>query len=144
MKEKLFLAAIIFSVILAGCLNGASGTKITAPDKSALSCEVALTAEERERGLMNRSFLCPDCCMLFVFEKSERHSFWMKNTLIPLDLVFLSENFSVVDLKENFLPCKQEPCKTFVPKANAKYVVEANEGQARKRGLVEGGHASIS
>ncbi len=89
---------------------------------------------------MNRSFLCPDCCMLFVFEQSARQSFWMKNTLIPLDLVFLDANYSVVDVKNNFSPCTRDPCEVYASKAPARYVVEVNAGQSAARKIVEGGH----
>jgi len=135
--KKLFLAAVVFSVVLAGCVSN-SLEKITAPDGSVLHCEVAGTPQEREIGLMNRSALCVDCCMLFVFEESGKHSFWMKGTLIPLDIVFLDENFSVVDVKENFLPCRQKPCESYATKASAKYAVEVNAGQAKKRRIAEG------
>ena len=64
--------------------------------------------------------------MIFVFEQDLMHSFWMKNTLIPLDMVFIDSNSVVVDVLHAD-PCESEPCEHFRPQKEAKYVLEVNK-----------------
>ena len=59
--------------------------------------ELARTPAEREKGLSGRTELCDQCGMLFVFENDDYHSFWMKDTLIPLDIIWIDKNWQVVD-----------------------------------------------
>lgn len=97
--------------------------------------EVARTDAEHERGLMSRESLPADHGMLFVFSSSSRYSFWMKNTLIPLDIIWLDENGKVVYIKESAQPCKVSACESFVPDNAAKYVLELNAGKTKEIGL---------
>jgi len=105
-----------------------TGMKILATvDGLDFNLEVAQTQEEREHGLMFRETLDPDGGMVFIFEKSGAYAFWMKNTLIPLDIIWLDEQKKVID----FIvaqPCKKDPCPQFTPAAKAKYVVEIPAG----------------
>ncbi|MDD5481966.1 MAG: DUF192 domain-containing protein, partial [Candidatus Shapirobacteria bacterium] len=59
--------------------------------------ELAITAQERAQGLSGRKGLCDQCGMLFIFDKPNYHSFWMRDTLIPLDIIWLDQNWRVVD-----------------------------------------------
>ena len=86
--------------------------------------ELALTEAEQTQGLMYRSELAEDRGMLFDFQKPQMLSFWMKNTLIPLDMIFLDKDWKVVDIIKNAQPCKSEKCELYVSKFPAKYVVE--------------------
>jgi len=61
------------------------------------SVELAQTPAERKRGLSDRTELCDQCGMLFIFENNDYHSFWMKDTFIPLDIIWIDENWQVVD-----------------------------------------------
>lgn len=70
--------------------------------------------------------------MLFIFDSSGDYPFWMKNTLIPLDIIWISKDKKVVDIKENAKPCRSEMCETYSPKSDAKYVLEINGGLANK------------
>ena len=90
--------------------------------------ELAKTEQEWARGLMFRESMAPDKGMLFVFEEEKEHSFWMKNTLIPLDIVWLNRDKEVVFIAKNSQPCKTENCEIIIPTEKAKYVLELNAG----------------
>lgn len=102
--------------------------------------EVAETLEEQENGLMFRKSLNKDRGMLFLFGRPGNYSFWMKDTLIPLDIIWISENMRVIDIKEG-----QPENKSFlVPKKEAKYVLEINQGLSKEFGFSEGDSVSIT
>jgi uncharacterized protein len=90
--------------------------------------EYASTPEKRQRGLMFREKMETDHGMFFTFDKMGYYGFWMKNTLIPLDILWIDENLYVVDIKTNFAACASDPCETYTPKYPAKYVLELNSG----------------
>ncbi len=75
---------------------GVSSGSLTLPDGFKVSVELALTPEQQARGLMFRTSLAPDCGMLFIFPYADLKNFWMKNTLIDLDMVFLNSEFKVL------------------------------------------------
>jgi len=91
--------------------------------------EIAKTQAEREKGLMFRENLDEDKAMLFIFENSGIYSFWMKNTLLPLDIIWVNENKEVMFIKENAQPLNE----TFIiPNQSAIYVLELNAGIVNK------------
>ena len=92
--------------------------------------EVADDAAERAAGLMFREELGLEEGMLFIFPEEEKHGFWMKNTLIPLTIVWVDSRMEVVHI-ENAVPCNEEPCPLYVPEANALYVVEMHPDFAK-------------
>ncbi|MDD5433132.1 MAG: DUF192 domain-containing protein [Candidatus Pacebacteria bacterium] len=101
--------------------------------------ETAKTQAQRVRGLMFRKSLAKDRAMFFVFDSPGVHNFWMKNCLIPLDIIFLDENYKVVAIKPNNQPCQEgEECLSINPNVLAKYVLEINAGLASQIGLVVG------
>ena len=93
---------------------------------------------ERQRGLMFRESLDNDTGMLFIFEKSGVYPFWMKNTLIPLDIIWIDEKKEVVYISKNTLICKNDPCSSYNPNTLALYVLEINAGKAEEIGLKVG------
>lgn len=97
--------------------------------------EVVDTPEERQRGLMYRKHLAPMAGMLFIFERAEPHSFWMHNTLLPLDLIFITAEWTVLGIVENATPLTDTPRS--VPGAS-QYVLEVNAGFSRRHGLRAG------
>ena len=97
--------------------------------------EIADTLEKKETGLMNRKYLEPDSGMLFLFEEENEYNFWMKNVLIPLDIIWIDQNKKVVFIKENAEPCKVEQCETFTSDKKAKYVLEVNGRMSEEIGL---------
>lgn len=104
---------------------------------ASFSVEFARTPDEWAKGLMFRESLPEHQGMLFVFDEEKPRRFWMKNTLIPLDMIFLDANKTVVFIHENAEPCEQDPCKLY-PSPPAQYVLEVNGGSAEKNGIVVG------
>lgn len=94
--------------------------------------QLALTQEQQKQWLMNVSSLPSDQWMLFVFPKSDYYSFWMKNTLIPLDMIWIDENYKIVDI-QSVLPCKQKDCLSYKPIFPSKYVLEINWWLSKSR-----------
>jgi hypothetical protein len=90
--------------------------------------ELARTPQELQTGLMFRESLCADCGMLFVFGEDGNHSFWMRNTVIPLDMVFIDANLTVVGLF-HAIPCARDPCQTYTPSRESRYVLETNANE---------------
>ncbi len=110
----------------------------TASGPVAFNVEVMRTDAERERGLMFRRFLPADRGMLFDFKAEQSVMMWMKNTYIPLDMVFMSRTGSVVSIAENTEPLSER----IIPSGAPTYaVLEINGGAARKAGLKVGDQA---
>jgi uncharacterized membrane protein (UPF0127 family) len=108
------------------------------PDGFAVNLELALTPEETSNGLMFRPTLPENRGMLFLFDQPRIPTFWMKNTLIPLDLVFLDGAGVVVDVVANVQPCAAEPCPNYPPSSPAQAVLEIGAGVAEAHGIETG------
>ena len=102
--------------------------------------EVARTPSERARGLMERASLPEDAAMLFVFEREEYLSFWMKNTLIPLDILYLNAQGVVVDVQTMHTQTgsPESELKLYLSAQPARFAVEMNAGRAEALGIVPG------
>jgi len=112
--------------------------------ENCFSVEIAKTETQREKGLMDRKELDKDKGMLFIFEKEGIYPFWMKNTLIPLDIIWINSNNKVVFFSQNVQPCKSLICPSVVPSTKAKYVLEVNAGISEKIGLKIGDESNIN
>ena len=112
--------------------------EVAFPDKSVVSVEIADTPALRQRGLMFREHLAPAEGMVFVFEAVGFYPFWMKNTLVPLDMIWVGTDKKVVSIAHSVPPCKADPCPNYSPKGDALYVVEVVGGFAKKHQLEEG------
>lgn len=97
--------------------------------------EVVQTPQERQRGLMYRKQLDPDAGMLFVFERPQHNVFWMHNTFLPLDMIFITRDMRVLGVVENATPQTDSPRE--VP-GDSQYVLEVNAGFSRQRGITQG------
>jgi uncharacterized membrane protein (UPF0127 family) len=100
-----------------------------------LRVEVARTQAQRAKGLMFRSSLKQGRGMLFVFPRDDYWGFWMKNTHIPLDIIWLDKDKKVVYKVENAQPSTADPPPTFRPVLPAAYAVEANAGFVNKNNV---------
>jgi uncharacterized membrane protein (UPF0127 family) len=107
-------------------------------DGTKVSVEIADSPQTRERGLMFRERLTANEGMVFVFDRPGFYPFWMKNTLIPLDIVWLDPAGRIVSIAASVPPCKADPCPTYAPAGNAMFVVELVSGFAREHGLKPG------
>jgi len=97
--------------------------------------ELAKTTQERTQGLMFREKLDLNKGMLFVFENEGEYSFWMKNTLINLDIIWINKDKEVVFISKNVQPCNSNSCLIFNPDKKAQYILELNGGVTDKIGL---------
>ena len=97
--------------------------------------EVARSPAQRDAGLMFREAMPTDAGMLFIFADDQPRSFWMKNTLIPLDIIFVDSSGIVVTVIENAAPMTLTERKCAVP---ARYVIELNAFTAARSGVVPG------
>jgi uncharacterized protein len=104
-----------------------------------INVEIADTSTKRIKGLMGRDELDADTGMLFVFEDEDIREFWMKNTVLYLDLVFISADKKVVDIRENFEPCYEgDSCPDYRSRRDAQYVVEMKGGTVKEKGIKVG------
>lgn len=101
--------------------------------------EVADTVEKMQRGMMYRPQMADNQAMIFVFPSPRKATFWMKNTLIPLDMLFFDGKGILREVKHNVPPCDSDDCPTYPTQSEQiKYVVELKGGTAEKRQLVIG------
>lgn len=113
-------------LLLSGCYNSVSkkSTTVTVGEQDFL-CEVVSTEEAREQGLMFRDELEQNQGMLFDFQKESMPGFWMKNTAVPLDIVWIDAKKRVVKIL-TATPCTEDPCETFHAETSARWVLEVN------------------
>jgi uncharacterized membrane protein (UPF0127 family) len=100
-----------------------------------LAIEIAEKYEDRMRGLMYRKSMGADAGMLFIFEKEAVQKFWMKNTCIPLDMLFIGADGVIVGIEENTPTLSEDTFSAYCP---GKYVLETNAGWTRQHGIKAG------
>ncbi len=128
-------------MLMAGCAEAQYASpqgEVTFPDRTRVRVDIAATPELTARGLMYRREMGWNDGMVFVFDSEDIRPFWMKNTLIPLDIIWLDADRRVVFIAHAVPPCKADPCPSYPPSRPAKYVVEVNAGFAKKHGVTEG------
>jgi uncharacterized membrane protein (UPF0127 family) len=121
-------------------LKASKQTDLTLPDGKTLRVDVVDTPFDRERGLMYRKNLPADYGMLFVFPAEMPMSFWMKNTLVPLDMLFIGSDKKVNVLHENVKASKLDTPDEKVARAGgvAQFVLELPAGAIKRRKLKKG------
>ena len=118
--------------------SSVAGPRIVFPDHFAVSVEIASDPETRTQGLMFRDHLAGNAGMIFLFPKADEYPFWMKNTLIPLDMVWVDEGHRIVHISHDVPPCKADPCADYPPNAKASSVLELAAGVAARHHLNTG------
>ena len=102
-----------------------------------VNAEIADDPLERQKGLMFRDQLAENDGMIFIFDDEEPRSFWMKNTFIPLDILYFDSNGLLVSAL-TMEPCIADPCKGYPSKNPAKYVLEVNKGFIEQHNIQPG------
>lgn len=122
-----------------------SGPHVVMPSGAIYEVELARTPEEHARGLMFRESLRDRAGMIFLFSQEPMipHHFWMKNTMIPLDMIWIEANGRVAFVSANTPPCKADPCPMYGPDMGIPIVLEIAAGMAAKEGVVVGSEISV-
>ena len=129
-------AALILALpLLVACTQKPAVVIHAARGAVVVKVEIADTVDTRARGLMYRKDLAPDAGMLFLFPTETLQNFWMKNTPLPLDMIFISANHRIVGIVANTRPFSTDPR---VVEGPSKYVLEVNAGFSAKHGIVAG------
>ena len=146
---------LLWATLLLGCSSPTTGKTAELPKTTfekgqvtfhlenrdlTVQVEVARTGPARRQGLMHRTELKPHHGMIFVFEKEEAQSFWMKNTYIPLDMIFVNQKRTVIGVVHQAEPMTTTPRN--VPGVS-QFVVEMTGGYARQHGIKEGTQISM-
>jgi uncharacterized membrane protein (UPF0127 family) len=133
-----FVIWLAFILIIPACMRAQPLLVIhSASGDHRVKVEVVTKAADQAQGLMYRRSLEKDSGMLFIFGKEEPQSFWMKNTLIPLDMIFISRDLVIVDIT-TMQPCITDPCPDYTSRQPAQYVLEINAGYCRSRNIIIG------
>jgi uncharacterized membrane protein (UPF0127 family) len=103
---------------------------------NAIKAEIARTESEQARGLMYRQNLDTNSGMLFIYEDEAQRTFWMKNTYVPLDIIFIDKDKKVVSISSNTKPNQTD--ELYYSKGKSQYVLELNSGKAEELKLKPG------
>ena len=126
-------------LLLGACTTHAAGPTVELKGQR-FDVEVAADADAQRRGLMFRDSMPADHGMLFVFDDFAPRAFWMKNTHIPLDILYFDQDYKLVSAALRTPPCHSagDDCPIYPSTAPAKYVLELNAGTAEKFGVKTG------
>jgi len=139
MRTTTIAAVLLFAT--AGCADGpialpmAQITINTSSGSNDFMVEVASDPASQQRGLMFRRKLAPDAGMLFDFHKATSLSFWMKNTILPLDMIFIRSDGTISSIASNTVPFSTAPIPSSEP---VRAVLEINAGRAHELGIHAG------
>lgn len=123
-------ALLLAGFVLSGCASAGSGSWVELKGKR-FEVEIADDAAERARGLMFRDELAGDHGMLFIHDTEEPQAYWMKNTRIPLDILYFDHMRHLVSLQRDVPACSAgDQCPPYASNGSALYVLELNAGQA--------------
>lgn len=141
---RAFYAAVFSLALLSGCSPGHEQARLptaqievdTSSGPVKFTVELATDDASRSHGLMFRTDLAADAGMLFEFDKDGFRSFWMKNTPLPLDLLFIRSDGTISTISENAIPYSEE---TILSSEPVRAVLEINGGRAHALGIEPGG-----
>jgi uncharacterized protein len=136
------LVALLLGLTLAvaACASEPRVVLHTAKGDVAVTVEVAATPTQHQVGLMYRKELGAMAGMLFIFDAMEEHSFWMKNTVLPLDMVFIDDDRKIVGIVKDAVPFTTSPRTVGKP---SRYVLEVNAGFSARHGVAAGDTVSF-
>lgn len=140
LKPRIVLLA--FALLLSGCANAGNWVELGG---QRYTVEIADDNDERARGLMFRDELATGTGMLFIHDSEEPEAYWMKNTKIPLDILYFDNARKLVAQQRDVPPCSAgNACPTYPSNAPARYVLELNAGEAAKLKLENGAELVFS
>lgn len=128
---KLFIVIAIVIVFVTGCSSSSQVLKIKTDEAvHQFKVEVVTTEEDKRQGLMGRESLSEDRGMLFVYDEEGNQSFWMKNMLIPLDILFIASDLVITHISENVPPCVvlDNDCINYSSLKPTQYILELSAG----------------
>ena len=140
MKHLFVVGLFLMLGLISGCKEPVSEVCF---ESKCVVVEVAQTSQELSDGLQYREHLDGDKGMLFVFSGPSKVKFWMKSTLIPLDMIWFNSIGEVVYIKKNAPPCFSEVCPTYGSDELTQYVLEVNAGFADAYNINAGDGAQI-
>ena len=156
------IAVLSLGIVTGACLAGTRGdsgkrtapaaaketdsrrAEVRFPNDFLVVAEIADTPERLQRGYMFRSEVREGEGMIFLFERPDFHAFWMKNTLVSLDIIWMDDAHTVVHLEANTPPCKADPCPSYSPIRKTSSVLEVRAGTAAAQGLKIGDRLRIT
>ena len=133
MSSRIALLLLPAALLLGGCRSTLERVTIESAGQT-LTVEVARTEAQRERGLMERKNLGPRDGMIFVFDRDDHLTFWMKNTPTPLSIAFLSAEGKVLQI-EDMVPFSESITRS---RRAARYALEMRQGAFTELGVTEG------
>ena len=137
-RRHLLIVALLLAALPAWALETFSTSELTiqtAGGPQKFTIELALSPAQMEQGLMFRRSLAPDAGMLFDFRAPTTVTMWMKNTVIPLDMLFLNPQGRIIDIHQRAVPYSTD---VIAAKAPARYVIELNGGTVERLGIKAG------
>lgn len=148
-----FTLIVLFLVIWSGCIASSPPDTSIEPKNTPRACfeksrtcfeiEIADTAEKQTRGLMERTQLDDNQGMLFVFDQPQQRAFWMKNTLIPLDMIWIDDTNHVIGITTLASPCENDPCPLYQIQSPSQLVLEIPGGRAINARITPGDKITI-
>jgi uncharacterized protein len=129
---SIFLLIVIFLFIIFFNNSNNQQSQQACINLECFNLEIAQTQQQRQTGLMHRTTLSKNNGMLFIFPNLAQHTFWMKNTLIPLDIIWIDSKFKIIHIENNVQPCNENPCPTYFPDLPSKYVLEINSNLTKQ------------
>jgi len=138
---RTLLVALGLALAGTGAFGRGTVTIATRTGPMAVKVEIADSPSERRRGLMGRRTLAPRAGMLFVYREDVRGGYWMKDTLIPLDIAFVGGGGRIVRIF-TMAPCRHDPCRVYDPGVSYRSALEVNAGSFRRWGVRVGDRVS--
>lgn len=137
------MRSVLSILMLVACTACASGGPSVELGGKRFAVEVAETQQKQALGLMFRETMPADEGMLFIFPAESPRSFWMKNTRIPLDIMYFNADLVMVSISADTPPCRVSRCPSYPSVAPAKYVLELNAGVASELGVGPGSRLTL-
>jgi uncharacterized membrane protein (UPF0127 family) len=134
---------LLSMLMIAACTACSAGGPSVELGGKRFSVEIADTREKQALGMMYRDHMPSDEGMLFIFQNEAPRSFWMKNTRIPLDILYFDKDLKMVSASLDAQPCRVSRCPSYPSVVPAMYVLELNGGTASELGVGPGDRLSL-